>query len=566
MEAPAGVETLVPVPAVQVDPPAPPVVHGATLRVAAFREGRIQLSARGGTLVMWLDGEPWSWGPTGPSRTPSAGLGLPPIDDRYVDTVTTYAVGGIAETLPTWQTWAWDFPRMGSSYTVHHREGDRWSSLDLRQGRLVAYYADYVEREGALLALQAWAPEPEALHYVDDPGAEPAELDDEPLPDPIAPPLAWIQLEGPPVALPAPPPILPSTPIVATGDGTLYAAIETRSGNNQLLRWPAGSTAYERVKVPDLRAAEALVLSFGGEEVVLGGYHRRGDRAKPYLVVGRGDEWTRVATPSWKPVDPDFVGERVLAAVRAPNGELWVALGLQYGEASMPPFWRRSPEGTWQSFPIPPFPVVETSGPAQNWVYAPDVVRRNDEDVHGRLVHRWEALETPSYDEVFSVGSMVWASGALWITVLQEDSTYGHFTRDRTMLLTTHVGEDAPVLLPPAWQLQLEHRNEALRTAVLGSPKCRTFSLVLGPASLATTQPELVPALRSLRRPRRTKLGPIYTGSLDGTAVLVAHAEAPTREAGHALRDAVAAAVGLEVRTDCRKPLMDMVVSPTRAK
>jgi hypothetical protein len=134
------------------------------------------------------------------------------------------------------------------------------------------------------------------------------------------------------------------------------------------------------------------------------------------------------------------------------------------------------------------------------------------------------------------------------------------------MLLTTHVGEDAPVLLPPSWQLQLEHRNEALRAAVLGSPQCRTFSLVLGPASLATTQPELVRALRTLRRPRRTKLGPIYTGSLDGTAVLVAHAEAPTSEAAHALRDAVAAAVGLAVRTDCRKPLMDAMVSPTRAK
>jgi hypothetical protein len=558
-----------PTPPVASEPAAPtataaPTVpaQAAPLRVVAVREGPVGLLRHRDAPVVTLEGEPVPLVDGAFSRSPNAGAGLLPGVPAGVAKSRTLAFAeGLDATQGAWISTMQELERTAEVYAVHHRTGDQWQAVDLREGVLVAYYSAFVERDGALWALQRWAMDPARELDENTEEEEPAAralrakvaraLDDAVH--------GWVPLAGAQV----PPPEIPAgtrlhTAVIA-GDGTLHAVGHPRledgkEGPPSLLAWLPGTTTAERVDIPDLDRTAEVALAISGEHTLIHGHIEHEDHHEGYLAVGRGREWQRVAVRlPGRAADASLT---VLGAARAPDGALWIAVGNHWiddgegdaGDGGLRPLWRKPADGEWQPVPLPAV-SDDVFGPKKTWVRDP-----YDEAVG------WTEIERDTVDTASaSAGGLVWAAGAVWATLDIGSAYLGNpvsETPQRALVVTTSPGSAPPSVLPPVWEIQLERQYPGAPADEPGRGRCRWYWFVLGPAALATTEPAAIAAIQALEPldDGEAIVEMIYTAELDGAQVLVASARATSPKRASALREAVAKASGLTPSPECRVP------------
>lgn len=537
----------------------------APLRVAALRDGPISIFTRRGAPVLALEGEPVSFVDGAFLRDPTGSAGLWPGLPEIADDSQTLAIsGGLQDALGGWATTVQEYSRSAAIYGVYQRIDGAWQAKDLRKGLLVSYYPAFVERDGALLALEGWAPDEDQWVWDGEEGSGADRYQAKLTHALERTKQRWLRLAGAEAAK------LPKIPAgmqlgreaMTTDDGTLWALAEEHPASVDeaaqpvLLMWPPGATKAERVPVPDLGEASNLVLRGSGEWVSIAGIIGDLDTGESYLAIGRGRAWQRVpvSLPSRRP----DVAANISGAARTPDGTLWIALGSLWNDTrDDESVWRKPAAGEWELVTLP---TVRGGafGPANDWARAP-----RDEDSGWVEVEREQGPAEPG-----PVRDLVWAAGAVWIAVdLGRGFESNAEVPSRTALLTTHVGGAPVTVLPPTWQLLLERRNHVRRGAEPGTESCAHFSLVLGPAALATTHPGLVPALRQLAPPEADggrdagRIDSIYLGTVDGVEVLVAsaHLDSPKRASALRKRASLALrAAGIEggsAVADCRIPM-----------
>jgi hypothetical protein len=553
-----------PTPTPTADAPTPTPV--GPLRVAAVREGPVRLLRQRDAPLVVLEGEPVPWIDGAFTRRPDAGAGLSTELSENDDAIHSLAtVGGDDDPLGAWTTIVQEFMRTASIYEVYQRKDGAWRRKNLRKGVLVAYYAAYVERQGALLALQSWALDAKQDVY--------GEEDERPAASAfhtkVSRALAraqpsWVRIAGAELAA------VPEIPaglqlggaVTTTDDGTILALASKPDADGDggvVLMWPPGASVAERVEVPGLGDASNVTLGSSGEWATLGGRTDSTAGEESYLAVGRGREWERVTVSL--PGRPAGATVDIAGAARAPDGELWIALGNPWqGGGDPQPVWRKPVEGPWQPVTLP-----TVGGDA----FGPGTSRVHDmSDGRGWVEITRKSDPVPPEQAV----GLVWAAGAMWVTLDAGDAYEGvAMAPSRTVVLTSRPGTAPATVLPPTWQILLERENHARRSAQPGGKGCDEFSIVIGPATLATTKPELAATIGGFTASGSAFDGDatfsaIYTAEHDGAEVLVAHAAAGTAELATALQGGVTKALDAAgvpsnaVAADCRiSPPIQMV-------
>ncbi|MCX4240793.1 hypothetical protein [Paraliomyxa miuraensis] len=530
-----------------------PTIPGSTLHVVALREGAVDLFVHRQAPVLSLEGEPVPWVKGRFVPEPNGARGLPPSFEPMAHIGFTRAMGGDSQApLPTWVTLETIYDRAGARYDVHRRDGDRWRPVERTKGPIVAHYHAYVEREGALLGLQVWSPTEES--YYD-------ESEDE---ESIAAAAAleralkrarptWVRLVGAEVPMPKIPAKTALTGAVTTSDGTLYAITERRSEDSphRLLRWRPGGVDAESVVVPGLDRTYEASLSTSGDWVLAhGGIEGEGEGQadEAYLAIGHADAWERIPMPL--PLGDRDMPPNVLAASRAPNGELWIALGvrdLPMGGEPVP-VWRKPVDGAWEAVPLPRV-ELGAFGPSKTWIF---------EGEHGR--NTWVEHEREPIDHSSTrVVGLTWAAGAIWVALQLDGDSADH--GPRSVVLTNDPTATAVTVLPPVWKTELERANAASGSAKPGERGCDSFTVVLGPASLATEHPERVDAVDAIEvEDVMQPVSTIYVAELGGAKVLATRSQVSSPAEAEAVRKAVAAVVGTEVELVCHNPMLETVV------
>lgn len=561
--------TPVPAPAV-VEPapaPAPPAPTSTTLRAAAVREGPVTLLRQHDAPLLVLDGEPLPLVDGTFTRHPTGSAGLWPDRPRDAEASLVVAATSLVEPLGAWTSTVHEHMRSAYDYEVYQRKGEQWRRQPLRKGLLVAYYAAFVERDGALLALRSWAADPAQQETESEEENPKAAAYQAKLTRALAgAKQQWVHIAGAePVVVPEIPAgvtLVDGTAAITT-DGTLMAlAEETLADGTQtvLLMWPPGQARAERVEVPELAKARLPTLVSSGEWALVGAsIDGEQETEASYLALGRGREWQRV--PVSLPGRASSV-TTISGAARMPDGEVWIALANRFeGGGDRRPVWRKPVEGPWQPVPLPAV-GGKAFGPAKDWV------RDATYDDRGWVATR----RSPSATVPEQAPSLLFAGGAVWI-VVQGQTAYDDVGEppSRTVVLTNAPGTAPPQRLPSAWQLELERRNHALRAAEPGQTQCEGFSITLGPATLAKQSPALVTTLAAITVPDDAEgdgasTRAIYVAEREGQEVLVADALAGSPAQAVALREAVVAAMTAAgvpvaaVAADCRIPEVDRMV------
>lgn len=550
---------------------APAVPTSSTLRAAAVREGAVELLSQRDAPLLVIDGEPLAFADGSFVRHAAGSRGLWPNEPTMAEQSLTLAAASLGDELGAWTSTVHEVMRSASFYEVYRRDAEQWVPVPLRKGLLVASYTALVERDGALLALQTWAADP--LQEV---GSESEE------PDPkaaayftkVTRALArakpqWVRIAGAPdVVLPEiPSGMVPSGTATTTPDGTLMALFEAPGAEGEgtrptLLLWRAGQAKAEPVEVPGLAKTRMTALGRSGEWALVGGTFDGSDAAEEsYLALGRGSEWQRV--PVTLPGRSSSATATISGAARLPDGELWIALGNRFeGGGDAEPVWRKPVDGAWQPVPLPTV-GGDAFGPADAWV------RDTQDEDRG-----WVATtRSPSPLAPEQAIDLVSAGGAVWI-VVQGQTAFDDVGAPppRTVVLTNASGTAPPTVLPAAWELRLERRNHAVRSSQPGQTGCKSFAIVLGPPTAASSVHE---ALVKLELPAEGDDDPptirsIYTGQHDGVEVAVAEAHAESPAQATALRDAAVKAMeGLgaphdEVAAQCPIPRLERMVHPPK--
>lgn len=572
-------------------PITPAGAQASVLRPIALRKDPLALLRQHDAPLLVLDGEPLTFVDGAFVRHPVGSKGLRPMPPGSQD--PALAAVSLDEPLGTWVTSGFDALRFGPKYVVHHREQAGWKRLPLGKGIILAYYAAYAERDGALLALQSWAvdPEEEAVYF-----QGPDELAER-FPGKLAraearAKQAWIRLAGAKVTA------LPEIPAgmrlddgaITTADGTLWALATTPSSvvvdtdevdseeleeeeateqagggeppTTVLLMWPPGQVEPERIDVPDLAGAKDVALHDNGDWVIVAG----ATATESYLALGRGKEWQRVMVSL--PADATIPSVHIQGAARLPDGELWIALGDRVdGSGSGQPVWRKPAEGAWQ-----PVAVPEVRGEA--FV--------TDEWERGWWGDWTRAQRQEGPVELGEASGLVWAAGSIWVVLGPiVDAGEPMDAPRHAVVLTTRPGDAPPAVLIPAWKQALEDQDHA-RTDAPGGPGCRDFTLVLGPGSLAgpaegAAIPVFVGKIAKLEVERdpgdeRRTIRSVYLAKLDGVSVVVAEATANSPKQVLALRDAAATIMAEEgvaakhVVADCRIALVERMLHEPPAR
>jgi hypothetical protein len=549
------------------------------------REGQALLLRQRDAPLLVVDGEPRTFRDGGFPPHPSGitGWEVPESFTPFRDTAGV----SLDAPLGAWVTSEHYSLRAGPMYTVHQHEGERWKRIDLRKGLVTAYYAAFEERDGALLALRSWFPDPEeeannTLGPDDLEAAYPAKLERAM----AKTTQAWVTLAGPKS------PSIPQIPkdmmlpggATTTSDGTLWALAEaksraevaaaaTASVDEQaaaprprlgLLMWPPGQTNAEHVDVPGLADARDVALHGSGDWALVTG----ATDTERYLALGRGTEWQRI--PVSLPIDANEPVVHLSAAARLPDGELWIALPYLVAGGDGPPVWRKPVDGSWQPVPLPEVrsDLFEPSG---QWARHP-------------LSDQWIPSQRPQGAlKLVEVPSLVWAANAIWLVAGASREQLDTDPIDSSaralgysVVLTTLPGDALPTLLPPTWQVRLEHRNERNRAAKPGQGDCSNFTIVLGPGSLVDpSKPEHPPAFVSTLAERRSPpvegsqphIVSIYTTKRDAGEVLVAEAYAYGLAEATALRDMATrvmsdAGAATTITIECSIPFVERMIVP----
>lgn len=546
--------------------PAPPAPTSTTLRAAAVREGSIALLRQRDAPLLVIDGEPLPLVDGAFTRHPTGSAGIWADKPSDAETTIVLAATSLDEPLGAWTSTVHEPMRSAYTYDVYQRDGKEWQPQRLRKGLLVAYYAAFVERDGALLALRSWAADPAQQETESEEENPKADAYQAKLTRALArAKQQWVRIAG------AEPAVVPEIPagvtlvdsaVTTTADGTLMAlAEETPAGGTQtvLLVWPPGQASAERAAVPELAKARLPTLVSSGEWALVGAsLDGETGTEQSYVALGRGREWQRV--PVSLPGRSSGVAT-ISGAARMPDGEVWIALANRFeGGGDRQPVWRKPVEGPWQPVRLPAV-GGKAFGPAKDWV------RDGTYDDRGWVeTERSRAATVPE-----QAPSLLFVGGAVWI-VVEGQTAYEDVGEppSRTVVLTNAPGTAPPQVLPSEWQLALERRNHALRGAEPGDTKCEGFALTLGPATLAKEAPALVTTLVAIKVPyaegNDASTRAIYVAERKGKEVLVADAFADSPAQAVALREAVVAAMTAAgvptqaVAADCRIPEIDRMV------
>lgn len=561
--APARVEPS-PTPAV----PSEPIAAGP-LRVVAVREGDIELLRQRDAPLLVIDGEPVAFVDGAFARHPVGSAGLWSATPPDSETTVTLAAVSLEEPLGAWVTVEHEGMRSASHYAVYHRDGQAWRQQKLGQGLIVGFHSAFVERDGALLALRGWAPEPnESNRHMDGegPAAEAYEAKLDRALDRAE--HEWVRIAGSETA------VIPEIPanvgvgrgVKTLADGSLVALAQESmpdgsGGSRMLLTWRPGKAEPERTELPEAKDTNLLSLASSDGWSMIGGAT---DEGGTYLALGGPEPWARV--PVALPGRPSSASVAISGAARLPDGELWIALGDPFsGGGDRQPVWRKPVDGPWTPVVLP---TVESDafGPAEGWA------RDGTADERGWVsIQRTKEAFVPEQ----SLG-LLSAGGAIWIVVQGQYATsdVGEAAQ-RTVVLTTAPGTAPPVVLPAEWTLALERRNHGLRATKPGRKGCEGFTIELGPAALAEGSPTLATtiaavALDETEKTEPAKIVSVYVAKRGAGEVLVAEARAGSPARADALREAVLAAMSTAgVATDavasaCRIPAIERMVAPAR--
>ncbi|MEM9455368.1 MAG: hypothetical protein AAGF11_14395 [Myxococcota bacterium] len=554
---PADAKATAPEPTEPPDKAAAAPKSAGLLHIVAERVGPIELAQWGDEAILSLEGEPLALVDGVPTRRTKGGSGLPPRDWLSMES-PRFTFGGDPQTPGgAWITSTQHFDRSASVYTVYERVAQGWRALDLHKGPLAAYYSSYVEHEGALLGLRAWASDPQQDVFEWDDQSPRAKKYRKAVERALtrAKP-AWVHLAGAKVESPKIPKGVYPRYAVATDDRALHALARVEHEDESrlvMLVWPQGSTEATTVELPGaLDESSEPTLATSGSWALLWGLARdeQGEQ-QSYLAVGRGTTWEQVEV---KPPDHSDDGPKtIVGAAKTPKGELWIAKNDPWGsEGHGPLIWRKPVDKPWQEVPYPETDAVPTSR-AKRWVH------RSLE--HGGL---WAQVEPKAVDLRSSAHptGLVWGAGAVWIVLDVGEAYVGediHF--ERTLLLTTKAADHTVIELPSASKIEIERHNERAKTRKVGDSGCDQPSLLLGsvPKQEQDTIADKVLSIESV--------GPIhqvYVGTLDGTEVLAA-ATGVDAEDAPAMHKAVAKTTGRPVQIDCRIPaLVRMVMAKER--
>lgn len=548
-------------PAPAPEPPAATVTTPASpLRLVAIREGRVGLRRHRGAPLLLLEGEPVPLVGGAFTRRPGADAGLSTVHyaHAYEDYTLAFA-GSLDEPNGAWLTTFGSVERVDSTYTTYRWTGTRWTRVEQREGLLLGHYAALVQREGAIFALQRWTVDEDAELSSMAEGRAHREAFEAKVRRALARATpSWRRVAGARASLPRIPEGMTVASAVADDRGTIFA-LARDAGTSRLdeprvlLVWPPGERKADRVEVPGLDGAAVPRLFVNDEHILLAGGSPRDDGpVDPYLAIGEGTRWERVdvSLPGRDESGPfDVVG-----AARTSDGELWIALGHTARRVGWP-LWRKPVGGAWQRVLLPSI-TAEAFGPERTWV-------RDDLDPD-RDEHWVEVKRQPLEDETPRVDDLVWADGAVWVAGTIGGLAYEAYADDlqdlplRSVVLTTRAGADPVATLPPTWQILLERRNRLAGDSKPGDDRCRELSLVIGPAELATSRPEMIAALEEMEAidEDTSLVGAPYVAMRDGAEVLAIDGRTDAREGAEALRAAVAETAGVEPTLDCRIPLL----------
>lgn len=443
--------------------PAPTPSGDGSLRLAALREGHLDLL--GGHLLM--DGEPLVIVGGRVERGPGFARGLEPmLADELPGRTLAFAGDPTTRAAVTTEL---DFMRGAAQYRVYVREGERWAARELAQGDLVEFYPSLVTRGEALLGLQVFGAG--SL----DTGSE---EDDDARAAAASKALAkgnqgFVQLAGSSAPLPRVPKGTQIGWATSSSDGTLYAL--TLGKPPALLVWAPGAIDPASLVLPELgkiEDASSVSLTSAGDHVLVGAR----SRDMPYLAVVRGET---IELASQGLAMPASGVNGVLSATRAPSGELWLALGSDdddegYIASPAQPLWRRdSGTHTWLPVALPKVSHPHFEGEQERWFYSP---RQN----------LWSLSELAPSEE--SGGApraygVAWIAGAAWIVAEVGEVAGPVAMLPRRVAFTSAAGNDPPLVLPAFDRTQLEQLVErdaaALATATPGEGMCETVGFVV---------------------------------------------------------------------------------------
>lgn len=552
-KAPADAKTLAPEPDEPPEPAAAAPKSAGLLHIVAERIGPMDLLQWGDEPILALEGEPLALVDGVPTRRTKGGSGLAPRIWRSL-TAPRFSLGGDPQQPGgAWMTSAQHFDRTASVYKVYERVAQGWRALDLRKGLLVAYYSDYVERDGALLGLKAWASDPQQAHPEWDDSSPRAKKYRKRVERAFARAKpAWIRLAGAEVDTPKLPEGVHPLRAVSTDDGALHALARIEHEDDSrlvMLVWPQGSTEATQVKLPGaLDPSFELAMATSGSWALLWGLERDDEgKQQSYLAVGRGTTWERVAIEL--PDRSDDAPKNLVGAARTPEGELWIARGDPWRlEDNEPSIWRKPVEGPWEAVPYPETDAVPTSR-AKQWVH------RSFLSPGGLWAHvEPRAVNVPPAHPT----GLLWADDAVWIVLDVGEAYVGdEIPLRRTLLLTTKATDHPVVELPSAAQIDLERHNERAKTLKVGDYGCEEPSLLLGTVPEQQQQKALADKLLSIDSV--DPIRQVYMGTLDGAEVLVAPINVISSEVA-AMKKAVAKITDRPFQIDCRiPPLVRMV-------
>jgi hypothetical protein len=490
----------------KVEPARAPSTEPRRLTPVVVRDGPLHLLGDGERAWLIVDGEPRELGPTGPMPPVPSDLGSMRGRETLEFEVSAYveAPGGEAFLAA-----ALDENRAAlDGARVYRRSEGVWAPVAERTNRLPHHPALFV-REGGVFGVR--------------------ELRRHPRDEAVS---EFVRLAGPDSAtMPVAPSGAPIREVVATTDGSVYALqseypdLDEEDAPPILLSWPPRQAHPDRIVLPEATGTEGLELSASGSDVLVFG--------RPlHLAIGRGREFRRVRVTLPEALESDEnVGHEIAAALSASDGGLWLALGYDTSISGL--LLHRAPGQDWTRVDLPKMPAEID----QRWRFL------------GGGWAKVAAADLPPHIE-----SLAWSAGRPWILV-------HHVLADREMPLpglgyevlytVGEIGREPEELAP------IDRRWFELASTDSDVPGvCRTFSIVLGPGVRpSNTQVEALKQLDGLRG------SIVYIGSIEGHRELVVQASAEDRAAAGRLIADVGAAMGFDVRADCRpRELIEVLI------
>ncbi len=542
---------------------APTTNEPSQLNLAAVREGPLDLAVWADQPFVLLNGEPVPIDAQGrPQPQPGALAGLRPRRGMFAFSFHTVAFGGSLED-EAWITNVQEHERAASEYDSYVREQGRWKRIASEKGPLVEFYSAIVAREGGVLGLRAWAPNPlQDVFEGEDDGPEARAFHKKLLAAMDAAPQGFVWLGS---ANSAALPKLPSEPLepftaTTTSDGTLYVlARPTRTGEARyefdperddrpvLLVWPPGQVDPQTVTLPNYAGRTATLVSSG--DVALVGSE---GADKPYLAMGRGTSWEQVPVELGENQPRDTT---ISSIARSPVGQLWVVFGTwnMAGSGPSDTLWTKPVDGEWTRVALAP-PQGDEVPATERWVWGHE--------------EGWAKLSRtkPSPTNEASASEVVWARGAVWVVADVGDlwaMDDGLMSEIRRTALYTTMPISQPVVLEPSDHTLLRQIAGADQgKAKPGSDACRDFTLVLGDEALAKSiSAEQREAIGRAASSDGASLLELYVGEVEGRRELVLAARAYDEKPAKALIGAVTKAAGLEKPVvDCKpRMLVEMV-------